>query len=76
MSQRWIVGIMVAVLVWGLVHAVGTYLFDGNLRRSLVLIGSSVIFVEFWLVALWLRARRQRSAATDASSPEDGPADR
>ena len=54
---RWI---MLAVLGWGLLLALGTYLFGGNqpLLRAVIVAGCTLGFLGLWLVALALRQRR------------------
>ena len=53
---RWI---MVAVLVWGLLLALGTFLFGGNqpLLRAAVVIGCTLGFLGLWMAALAVRRR-------------------
>jgi len=54
---RWI---MLAVLGWGLLLALGTYLFGGNqpLLRAVIVAGCTLGFLGLWLVALTMRQRR------------------
>ncbi len=53
---RWL---MLVILVWGLLLALGTYLFGGNkpLLRALIVAGCTLAFLGFWMVAL---ARQKR----------------
>jgi hypothetical protein len=54
---RWI---MLAVLAWGLLLALGTYLFGGNqpgLRAAIVAL-CTLAFLGMWWTALALRKRR------------------
>jgi hypothetical protein len=55
---RWL---MLVILAWGLILALGTYLFGGNkpLLRALIVAGSTLAFLAFWIAAL---AWRQRHA--------------
>ena len=55
--------IMLAVLVWGLLLAVGTFLFGGNhpLLRAAIVVGCTLAFLGLWLAALALRQRRVKS---------------
>ena len=55
--------IMLAVLVWGLLLALGTFLFGGNhpLLRAAIVVGCTLGFLGLWLVALTLRQRRLKS---------------
>ncbi len=55
--------IMLAVLAWGVLLALGSYLFGGNhpeLRAAIVL-AASCGFVGLWLAALAVRRRREDS---------------
>ena len=54
---RWI---MLAVLVWGLLLALGTYLFGGNqpALRAAIVAGCTLAFLGLWLAALAMRQRR------------------
>jgi len=54
--------LMVAVLVWGLLLALGTFLFGGNqpLLRAAIVIGCTLGFLGLWIGALAAR-RRSRS---------------
>jgi hypothetical protein len=54
---RWI---MLAVLAWGLLLALGTYLFGGNqpgLRAGIV-VGCTLAFLGLWWGALAMRKRK------------------
>ena len=48
---RWL---MLVILAWGLLLALGTYLFGGNkpILRALIVAGSTFAFLIFWLLAL------------------------
>lgn len=52
--------IMLAVLAWGIFHAIGAYTFNWNIYRPLIVIGCSLVFLGFWLAML--RGRRRRLA--------------
>ena len=58
-----IVSIMVAVLIWGLLLALGTFLFGGNhpVLRAAIVGGCTLAFLGLWLAALVLRQRRLKS---------------
>jgi hypothetical protein len=53
---RWL---MLAILAWGLILALGTYLFGGNrpLLRALIVAGCTGAFLGLWLAALALQRR-------------------
>jgi protein-S-isoprenylcysteine O-methyltransferase Ste14 len=50
--------IMLAVLAWGVFHAIGAYTFNWNIYRPMMVIGCSLAFLGFWLVMLQNRKRR------------------
>jgi hypothetical protein len=54
---RWL---MIAVLVWGLLLALGTFLFGGNqpLLRAAIVAGCTLAFLGLWLAALTVRRGR------------------
>ncbi|MCU0877383.1 MAG: hypothetical protein MUF06_06315 [Pirellulaceae bacterium] len=53
--------IMLAVLAWGALLALGSFLFGGNLPmlRAAIVFGVTVAFLLVWLGALTLRQRRE-----------------
>jgi hypothetical protein len=53
---RWL---MLAILVWGLLLALGTFLFGGNqpLLRAVIVAGCTLAFLGLWLGALTVRGR-------------------
>ncbi|MFM7592222.1 MAG: hypothetical protein ACKO85_10550 [Isosphaeraceae bacterium] len=57
--------IMLAVLVWGIFHAIGAYTFNWNIYRPLMVLGCSLGFLGFW--ALMLRNRKRRLARRNES---------
>ena len=58
--------IMLAVLAWGIFHAIGAYTFNWNIYRPMMVIGCSLVFLGFWLVMLQSRKRRlQRRKAVE-----------
>ena len=61
-SNRQIVAWIIAGLVaWGIYLAVGDYLQNQNLLRSLVTIVCMAAFLAVWLIALAVRRRRDAS---------------
>lgn len=50
--------IMLAVLAWGVFHAIGAYRFNWNIGRPLMVLGCSLAFLGFWLLMLQSRKRR------------------
>lgn len=52
--------IMLAVLAWGLILALGTLLFGGNqpLLRAAIVASCTLAFLGLWLTALTVRRRR------------------
>jgi hypothetical protein len=58
---RWL---MLSILVWGLLLALGTFLFGGNqpVLRAAIVAGCTLAFLGLWAAAL---ALRQRSTTSD-----------
>jgi hypothetical protein len=57
-TQRMIQWIVVGLVLWGIIHAVGAYQFNYNPWRGVVVIASFAIFLSWWW---WLlRGREQR----------------
>ncbi len=56
LTMRWI---MLAVLVWGLLLALGTFLFGRNqpLWRAAIVAGCTLAFLGLWVAALAVRRR-------------------
>lgn len=54
---RWL---MLAILLWGLLLALGTYLFGGNqpVWRATIVAGCTLAFLGLWALALGMRARK------------------
>jgi hypothetical protein len=54
----------VSLLIWAAFFALGAYLQVStdlprhDLRKPLIIMGSMAIFLSFWGLALWLRARK------------------
>lgn len=65
--------IAVAVLAWGLFHAVGAYWNNDfrNPARFVMVLGCTVAFLAFWGVMLWFRQRRLKLAATRRLGPNN-----
>jgi hypothetical protein len=59
-ATRWL---MLAILLWGLLLAVGTYLYGGNhpLLRAGIILGCTLGFLLLWTAALAVRGRAGRS---------------
>ena len=56
---------MLAVLVWGIFHAIGAYTLNWNIYRPLMVLGCSLGFLGFW--ALMLHNRKRRIARRNES---------
>ncbi len=52
---RWI---MVAVLVWGSILAAGSWTFNHDVRRPIIVFACVIAFLGFWNVMLASRRRR------------------
>ncbi len=57
---RWL---MLVILAWGLILALGTYLFGGNkpMLRALIVAGCTLAFLTLWLLALVTQRRSSNS---------------
>jgi len=55
-TTRWL---MLAILVWGLILALGTFLFGGNqpVLRAAIVAGCTLAFLGLWIAALAVRQR-------------------
>jgi hypothetical protein len=53
-ATRWL---MLAILAWGLVLALGTFLFGGNqpVLRAAIVVGCTLVFLGVWAAALAVR---------------------
>jgi hypothetical protein len=65
-ASRWMIaGLVVALLVWAGLLALGAFLQLGadhprrELAKPLVLFGSMCVFLALWGWGLWLRSRRK-----------------
>ena len=60
--------IILAVLAWGVLLALGSYLFGGNhaLARAVIVLSVTVAFLLLWVGALAMRKRRLEREADDA----------
>ena len=57
-AERIIAGIMAAIVVWGLFHAVGAWTLNHDARRPLIVLACVAAFLGFWLALLAARRRR------------------
>jgi len=57
--------IMLAVLAWGTLLALGSYLFGGNhaVERAVIVFSVTVAFLLMWVGALAMRKRRMEAEA-------------
>jgi membrane protein DedA with SNARE-associated domain len=66
-NKKWLplVLLAVALVVWAGLFAAGAYLEPSadqphhDLRKPLIILGAMALFLTFWGLALWLRARRK-----------------
>jgi high-affinity Fe2+/Pb2+ permease len=67
--------IMLAVLAWGALLALGSFLFGGNLPlvRAAIVFGVTLAFLLLWLVALALRQRREAEYDDEEYPAPDAP---
>lgn len=53
-----ILGIMLAIVGWGVFHAIGAWGLNHDVRRPLVVLGCVLAFLGFWSLMLAVRRRR------------------
>jgi hypothetical protein len=61
-AERLLRSIMIGIVVWGCVHAVGAWTLNHDARRPIVVLACVAAFLGFWLTLL--SARRRRLAAS------------
>ena len=69
-GRKIINGITLAVLIWGLIHAIGAYVFNEggwHVLKAVIIYAFVVAFLIFWTAVLSLRTRRLRQR--DDSKP-------
>jgi CHASE2 domain-containing sensor protein len=70
-SWRIIRWVTVAILAWGIFHALGAWQFNHNPLRAVVVLGCVVGFLGFWMVMLAARQRRlSRAVPADRAGRE------
>ena len=57
-AERILFWIMVALVVWGLFHAIGAWTLNHDARRALIVLACVAMFLGFWLALLASRRRR------------------
>jgi hypothetical protein len=57
-KTRLIAVLIVALLAWGVIHAVGAYRFNHDLRRPAMVLACVLGFLGFWGLLLWGRRRK------------------
>ena len=50
--------IMAALAIWGLIHALGAYLYNYNPWRGIIVLACMAVFIGWWVWLLRLQARR------------------
>ena len=64
-ARRIIRGIMIAVLLWGAVLAAGSWTFNHDVRRPIVVLACVLAFLGFWGALLAARKRRLDAGPSD-----------
>lgn len=57
-SKSLLVWIMVALIIWGALLALGAYLYNHNIWRLIIVMGSVGGFLAFWALLLWSKKDR------------------
>ncbi len=60
-AERILRGIMLALVAWGVVQALGSWLYNHDSRRPLLVLACVGGFLGFWLAVLAARRRRLES---------------
>jgi CHASE2 domain-containing sensor protein len=60
-AERILRGIMLALVAWGVVQALGSWLYNHDPRRPLLVLACVGGFLGFWLAVLSARRRRLES---------------
>ncbi len=58
-SSRLILWIVIGVFIWGVIHAIGAYMFNWNFWRAVMVLGCVAGFLGFWLLLLWSKRQRE-----------------
>jgi CHASE2 domain-containing sensor protein len=59
-AWRLILGIMAAIVAWGLFHAIGAWRLNNDVRRLFVVLGCVAVFLGFWGALLVAKSRSLR----------------
>ena len=74
MKPAWVITLIVlAVLAWGVFHAVGAYMLNHNPWRAVMVLGCVAAFLGFWgamLAARRARLRRQEQSRWQSPDAE------
>lgn len=65
--QLAITAIMVAVLTWGIYHAIGAYRYNHNPMRAVMVLGCVAAYLGIWCLLLAARRARLEREAADTS---------
>jgi len=72
MKPAWVILlIVVAVLAWGVFHAVGAYTLNHNPWRAVMVVGCVAAFLGFWGAMLTARRARLRREGQSRRQPPD-----
>jgi hypothetical protein len=55
-------GIMLALLLWGLYHTLGVFLYNHDPRKALIVFGCSAAFLLCWAMLLLFSGRRSEES--------------
>ena len=66
-AWRLILGIMAALVAWGLFHAIGAWRLNNDVRRPFVVLGCVAAFLGFWGWLLVAKSRALARARADRS---------
>ncbi len=74
-SRNYLIGwIMLALIAWGILHAIGAYLFDlsgWGVLRAVIVLAVMMAFLGFWWIALLSRRNPRGPKNRSRMKPKD-----
>jgi len=71
-SRTLLVVLMLVVLGWGLLIALGVLIHGNRPVQSLYVVGATLGFLGLWGLMLWIRGRSNRRPANELQQPAEG----
>ena len=70
-ARRLVIGLFVALAVWGVYLAIGAYVYRQDVRRPLIVLGCVATFLGVWLLLLIGRHRRGHRLSDPSAAPPE-----